>query len=48
VRKRFTDAQRELLLMMKWWDWPLEKIKANVHLLCAGEVATLWEAHNGK
>lgn len=26
IRKRFTEAQIEELLQLKWWDWPLEKI----------------------
>lgn len=26
IRKRFTEAQIEELIQLKWWDWPLEKI----------------------
>lgn len=26
IRKRFSEAQIEELLQLKWWDWPLEKI----------------------
>ena len=33
IRKRFSDAQIDRLLKIKWWDWPLEKIKANMSIL---------------
>jgi len=29
LRKRFPDAVIEQLQQIKWWDWPLEKIKRN-------------------
>ncbi len=28
VKKRFSDEQITKLLTIKWWDWPLEKLKA--------------------
>lgn len=30
IKYRFTDAQIEKLLKIRWWDWPLEKIIANI------------------
>jgi virginiamycin A acetyltransferase len=37
VRKRFAPETIERLLEMKWWDWPIEKISANVrHLAGTG------------
>ncbi len=27
IKKRFTEEEREALLMEQWWEWPLEKIK---------------------
>lgn len=29
IKKRFTDEQIEILLKLKWWDWPIDKIKQN-------------------
>ena len=33
IRKRFDEDRIRKLLDLKWWDWPIEKITANVHLL---------------
>ncbi len=33
IRKRFDDDRIRKLLDIKWWDWPIEKITAQVHLL---------------
>lgn len=33
IRHRFSDADIKRLLEMRWWDWPIEKITANVHRL---------------
>ena len=33
IRKRFPAAQIDLLLQLRWWDWPAEKITENLHLL---------------
>jgi lipopolysaccharide transport system ATP-binding protein len=33
IRNRFTDQQISELKSIKWWDWPLDKIKANYQLL---------------
>jgi virginiamycin A acetyltransferase len=41
IRRRFSDADIERLLEMKWWDWPIEKISANVHLLTGNSVSDL-------
>lgn len=38
VRKRFTDKQINQLLRIKWWFWDIEKIKANLHLLCSENI----------
>ena len=43
IRKRFPDHAIEKLLEIKWWDWPYEKINANVHVLCSGDVDKLAE-----
>jgi lipopolysaccharide transport system ATP-binding protein len=33
IKFRFNDRQRGNMLSIKWWDWPLEKIKENIPLL---------------
>jgi virginiamycin A acetyltransferase len=33
IKKRFTAEQIEKLLQLQWWDWPIEKITANVQHL---------------
>ncbi|MGI6483979.1 MAG: CatB-related O-acetyltransferase [Methanobacterium sp.] len=33
IKYRFNKEQRDALKMIKWWDWPLEKIKDNINLL---------------
>jgi hypothetical protein len=36
IRKRFYDDTISFLLELKWWDWPIEKIGANVlHIMNA-------------
>ncbi|QJT07511.1 CatB-related O-acetyltransferase [Oceanidesulfovibrio marinus] len=44
VKKRFSDADIETLLSIRWWDWPLDTVRANVHLLMSGDVAGLARA----
>lgn len=33
IRKRFSEQRIEELMEMKWWDWPVEKITANLDKL---------------
>lgn len=44
IKKRFSDEDIEKLLEVKWWDWPEEKIRSNVHLLSSADVDGLVEA----
>jgi chloramphenicol O-acetyltransferase type B len=30
IRFRFTQEQIDMLLRIKWWDWDIEKIRANI------------------
>lgn len=39
VRQRFADAEIAALLRIRWWDWPLERIEAEVAGLCGGHPA---------
>jgi acetyltransferase-like isoleucine patch superfamily enzyme len=41
IRKRFDTEIIQNLLKIKWWDWPIGKIKKNVHLLCSNDIAQL-------
>jgi len=38
IRKRFSDEDIARLLDVRWWDWPEEKIRRNVNVLCSGGV----------
>ena len=38
VKMRFPDAEIARLLALQWWDWPLEKITANLEWLTGKEV----------
>ncbi|MEM6878256.1 MAG: CatB-related O-acetyltransferase [Bacteroidota bacterium] len=41
IRKRFSEEQIKELLDLKWWDWPVEKITANVQSLTGNKIAEL-------
>lgn len=38
IRYRFDQETIEKLLKMAWWNWPIEKIRKNVHLLCSKSI----------
>jgi len=39
IRKRFDEQTISRLLEIKWWDWPIEKIKRNMTTLCSNNVS---------
>jgi virginiamycin A acetyltransferase len=41
IRARFNAPTIDRLLQIRWWDWPIEKITANVKAICGGDVAAL-------
>lgn len=41
IKKRFSDEHIELLLEIKWWNWSIDKITENLHLLTSTEVEEL-------
>jgi acetyltransferase-like isoleucine patch superfamily enzyme len=43
IRKRFDDETIRRLLEIRWWDWPHEKIAANVNTIYSANVAKLLE-----
>ncbi|MDF2885951.1 MAG: acetyltransferase [Lacrimispora sp.] len=45
IRSRFDQPVAEALLSLKWWDWPDEKVKANLEAITSGNVRKLLEAN---
>ena len=43
-RYRFSPEDIKKLLEIKWWDWPIEKIRKYAKLLVSTDVGTLYEA----
>jgi acetyltransferase-like isoleucine patch superfamily enzyme len=41
VKMRFPPEQVEQLLKIRWWNWPIEKVKENVSALCSDPAALL-------
>jgi virginiamycin A acetyltransferase len=41
IRKRFPEEKIQRLLEVKWWDWPIDKITAHVHLLTGNDPDSL-------
>jgi chloramphenicol O-acetyltransferase type B len=42
IKKRFSDEEIKKLLQIKWWNWSIEKIKANLDLIRSENVDILW------
>ena len=38
IRKRFSDEIIIQLLKIAWWNWPIEKIKAEIEFLCNNNI----------
>lgn len=45
IRYRFTPEQIDKLLMMKWWDWPVDDIEKYAHILASGNVDELFRVY---
>ncbi|GAB6261019.1 CatB-related O-acetyltransferase [Photobacterium sp. CCB-ST2H9] len=43
VKTRFNAEDVAKLLEMKWWDWPLSTLKANMDVMCSHDVDTLYQ-----
>jgi len=41
IRSRFDEATIQALLALKWWDWPVERIAANLDAVQAGAIERL-------
>jgi virginiamycin A acetyltransferase len=42
IRQRFEADVVERLEAIAWWDWPIEKITANLSLIVSADVEALW------
>lgn len=38
IKKRFSEEKIAELLKLKWWNWPVEKIKKNIPQLCSENI----------
>jgi chloramphenicol O-acetyltransferase type B len=45
IRKRFSDDVIELLLKIQWWNWDVEKIRANIDVLVSKDEGKLKELY---
>ncbi|MNY60263.1 Chloramphenicol acetyltransferase [compost metagenome] len=41
IRMRYPSEVIDELLHLAWWDWPIEKIEANLAALSSGDMAAL-------
>ena len=39
VKMRFDESTIKTLLRIQWWNWPAEKIKRHLHLICSPNLA---------
>ncbi len=44
IKKRFDDATIAKLLTIAWWDWDIEKINKNLHLINGCDIDALMKA----
>jgi len=43
IQYRFNEETIQKLLRIKWWDWPDEKVKENVRLICSDSIHSFIE-----
>jgi acetyltransferase-like isoleucine patch superfamily enzyme len=41
IRKRFDEETIRRLLEIRWWDWPAEKIRRNLRIICTERISEL-------
>ena len=46
IKQRFDDRTIEILLKIKWWNWPIEIINKNVHNIAGNNISKLEEVFN--
>jgi len=42
IRKRFDDEAINILLAIKWWNWPIEKIEKNIDIITGDNIDDFW------
>ena len=48
IKKRFNEEQIKKLLKIRWWDWPMEKIKNNAKLLWSNDIEKIISLYDSK
>lgn len=43
IRKRFDERAVQMLLEMKWWDWPIDQLQAVMPLMTSGNIEALYQ-----
>ena len=38
VKNRFDEDTTNMLMQIQWWNWPIEKIRRHMHLICSQEI----------
>ncbi len=38
IKKRFDEDTIKKLLQIQWWNWPVEKIRIHMHLICSQKI----------
>jgi acetyltransferase-like isoleucine patch superfamily enzyme len=38
VKNRFDEDTIKMLLQIQWWNWPVEKIRQHLHLICSRKI----------
>ena len=46
IRARFSQPEIDQLLALRWWDWPAEKIAANLDAIQSGDLEALCQARS--
>ena len=44
IRKRFSDEVNAKLSELRWWDWPVEKVRENIPHIQSGNISELLKA----
>ncbi len=47
VGYRFDEGTINALLHLAWWDWPIERIRDTMQLLCSNDIATFIQRNSG-
>lgn len=46
IKKRFSTETIDKLIKLKWWDWEIDKITANINYLTGEKIATFLQANS--